>query len=332
MALLFELVTSIVGLALKPLFLARICCQFGVRSVSIIIQTWLEVLRFAFCLHSLILYRLAMWAFAVLSLPLRVLTALYIERMLEMQLHRLKNELENVLWDREELEERLHVAIKERRMMETMLMELEEEHDEAIVKIELLESEVQDLKNKVQRLKETEGKAPWSYRARGEVGNNLNITSTYNVGTLSWKPDYDKSIIQSSKDHCKDETHDIVSTRSKIHGHSKVSKKGDILSQQKEVALSRSLFSAILSLVVGIIVWEAKDPCTPLIVALFTVVAMSLMSVLQLFITIEHKPASDAVALLSFNWFILGTLAYPTLPRIARVLTPVALSVIKQVF
>lgn len=61
---------------------------------------------------------------------------------LEMQLHRLRNELENVLWDRKDLEEQLRVAIKERKMMEKMLVELEEEHDEAIVKIELLQGEV----------------------------------------------------------------------------------------------------------------------------------------------------------------------------------------------
>lgn len=61
---------------------------------------------------------------------------------LEMQLHRLRNELENVLWDRKDLKEQLRVAIKERKMMEKMLVELEEEHDEAIVKIELLQGEV----------------------------------------------------------------------------------------------------------------------------------------------------------------------------------------------
>ncbi|KAK6129876.1 hypothetical protein DH2020_036394 [Rehmannia glutinosa] len=240
MALLSELVTSIVGLALKPLILAKLSCQFGARSISIIVQTWVEVLRFALCLHLIILWRLAIWAIA-----------------LEMQIYRLKNELENVLWDRKELEEKLHVAIKERKMMEMMLMELEEEHDEAIVKIELLEGEVQDLKDEMQRLKEIQGKALWSYTNRAE---------------------------------------------------------------HRDVALSRTLFSAILSLAVGLVVWEADDPCMPLVVALFTVVTMSLTSVLRLFTRIEHKPVSEVVTLLSLHWFVLGTLACPMLPRIARVL------------
>lgn len=63
---------------------------------------------------------------------------------LEMQLHRLKNEMENVVLDCKELEEQLHVAIKERAMMKMMLMELEQEHDEAILKIEQLQGEVKN--------------------------------------------------------------------------------------------------------------------------------------------------------------------------------------------
>ena len=71
--------------------------------------------------------------------------------------------------------------------------------------------------------------------------------------------------------------------------------------------------------------YEAKDPCIPLVVALFVVVGMSLKSVVHFLSTIKNKPASDAVALLSFNWFILGTLTYPTLPRVARFLFPIVL-------
>ncbi|KAM1305736.1 hypothetical protein ACFX2F_023229 [Malus domestica] len=91
---------------------------------------------------------------------------------------------------------------------------------------------------------------------------------------------------------------------------------------------SNSLFSAVLSLVVGMIVWQAEDPCMPLIVALFSVVGMSLKSVVQFFSTIKKRPASDAVALLSFNWFILGTLT--TLPKVAHTVVPVALNFVDR--
>lgn len=99
----------------------------------------------------------------------------------------------------------------------------------------------------------------------------------------------------------------------------------DVLDQRRDVALSQSLFSTILSLVVGIVIWKAEDPCMPLVLALFIVVAMSSKSVVQFFSTIRKKPASEAVALLSFNCFILGALTSPTLPTAARVLSPPAL-------
>lgn len=102
----------------------------------------------------------------------------------------------------------------------------------------------------------------------------------------------------------------------------------EVVDQRRGTAITQSLFSAVLSLLVGMIIWEAEDPCMPLVVALFTVVGMSLKSVVQFFSTIKNKPASDAVALLSLNWFILGTLTYPTLPIVARILAPVALRIV----
>ncbi|XP_019445188.1 PREDICTED: uncharacterized protein LOC109349002 [Lupinus angustifolius] len=103
-----------------------------------------------------------------------------------------------------------------------------------------------------------------------------------------------------------------------------------VLDQDRDVALSQSLFSAIMSLLVGMTIWEAEDPCMPLVVALFAVVGMSLKSVLQFFSTMKNKPSSDSVALLSFNWFILGTLTYPSLPRVARMLAPLLLRLMVQ--
>ncbi|OIW10743.1 hypothetical protein TanjilG_27689 [Lupinus angustifolius] len=134
----------------------------------------------------------------------------------------MQNKLENVIWDQKELEERFQMVVKEHKMMELLVTELEEEHDMAIAIIEKLE------------------------------------TKCHYV-TYSWN-DY---------------------------------------------------------------VGKAEDPCMPLVVALFAVVGMSLKSVVQFFSTIKNKPVSDAVALLSFNWFIPGTLTYPSLPRVAHMLAPV---------
>lgn len=61
---------------------------------------------------------------------------------MEMHLQEMQDVLETILLEKKQLKERLKTAIKDRRMMEVMLAELEEEHDQAIVKIESLESEV----------------------------------------------------------------------------------------------------------------------------------------------------------------------------------------------
>ncbi|KAM7493680.1 hypothetical protein LguiB_028289 [Lonicera macranthoides] len=252
--------------------------------------------------------------------------------MLEMHLCKMQAELENLVWDKKELEEQLSMAIKERKVMEVMLTELEEEHDQAIVKIELLEGELQDLKDQNHRLEEVQHEA-FSSSTR-QVDTDQKTSSTNKSATLHQIPS-----ASIHKDTWEDQTkykfrtQNLIRTGSEPSGPFESLTPGtantdlnEVVYQRRKVALSQSLFSAILSLVVGIVVLEAKDPCMPLVVALFSVVAMSLKSVVQFFFTIKNKPASDAVALLSFNWFILGTLAYPTLPRVACIFTPYSLS------
>lgn len=107
-----------------------------------------------------------------------------------------------------------------------------------------------------------------------------------------------------------------------------------VLGLERSIAVSRSVFSAMLALVVGVVMYGAKEKemCTPLIGALFTVVGISLRSVVQFFSTVKNKPALDAVALMSLNWFIVGTLTYPTLPRVARIVVPRFYSTAGSVF
>ncbi|KAL6544201.1 hypothetical protein OROGR_010698 [Orobanche gracilis] len=234
-----------------------------------------------------------------------------------MQLDRLKNMLENILWDRKELEEKLHAAIKESKMMEVMLMELEEEHDEVIVKVEMLDGQVRDLKDEIRRLKEVHGKALSTYMSRDDVFEHHDHMTTGQLGKSSFKLDFNtpnKNIIKLSDDPHKNEIDVPVEI-----GYG-LSIEGDILARQRDIALSRSLFSAMLSLIVGFVVWEAEHPCMPLVVALFTVVVVSLTSVIQLFTKIERESESNVVALMSFNWFLLGTLTYPMLPTIVQFL------------
>jgi len=61
---------------------------------------------------------------------------------LERKLHRVQTEMENLEWKQDKLQERFQMAVKECKMMEMLLAELEEEHDTAIAKIENLEGKV----------------------------------------------------------------------------------------------------------------------------------------------------------------------------------------------
>lgn len=61
---------------------------------------------------------------------------------LEGHLQEMQLQLEGLVWDRKELGDRLQKTVKERRIIESMFAELEDEHDKAMAKIELLETEV----------------------------------------------------------------------------------------------------------------------------------------------------------------------------------------------
>ncbi|KAK4364808.1 hypothetical protein RND71_016166 [Anisodus tanguticus] len=312
-------------LLIKPLSLVKFTCFFGVRTICIVIQTWTELLRAAMGVHASLLWRLIIWAIAILSLPIRSLTALQRERALEMHLQEMQTEFENLVWERKELEKNIQEAIKDKKILQVMLAELEGEHDEAIVKIEQLEAQLQDLKVENQRLNEVHGKALSDRRDHFD-GHGYSVPFWRSSGIVSVAIDQEGTQEDSGDDKSKSETtnhHDFMGARSYRHIKQCTDTSSDVLHQRRDLAVSQTLFSAILSLLVGMIVWKAEDACMPLVLALFTVVGMSLWSVVQFFSTIKNRPASDAVALLSFNWFLLGTLTYPTLPRITPVFAPV---------
>ncbi|GAA0173107.1 hypothetical protein LIER_26792 [Lithospermum erythrorhizon] len=301
MADLLELVSTGIVLATKPLKLCKSICLFGITSACIVIQTWTELLMTSIHVHLTIVWKLIVWTIAILSLPLRLFTTIRRARLLEMHLKDMRIALEDLAWDKKELREQLQVAIQEHKMMEAMLAELEVQHEEAVFKVQQLVAEVHDLKEENRRLKEAQGK----------------IHSERNGGLL-----YNTEVKQK----------DIRGEGGKRPSEISETVKAEFIGEAKEVALSRSFFSAVLSLVVGIIVWKAEEPCMPLIVALFAVVLMSLKSVVGFFSTTKNTPAKDAIALLSFNWFILGTLTYPVLPNVAGLLAPLALKLLELVF
>ncbi|XP_027362509.1 uncharacterized protein LOC113870108 [Abrus precatorius] len=350
MALISELLANIIILLVtRPFSLLKLACLFGIKTAMIVIYTWVELIRATFSFHVNIILRIITWTFGLISLPARVLNVFQREKQLEEKLQQMQNELENLVWDQKELQEHIQMAVKERKMMELLLAELEEEHDMAIAKIEKLERKLRDQTNENLRLKEIQGKGCWSSKDQSNTDSGKSIDdSNYNIPhhMLSLKSNYHGSgIALQDLLMRKDIWEDDSKTRTDLLKLLKTGPKSvpvkpevitrdaevsEVLDHRRDIALSQSLFSAIMSLIVGVTVWEAEDPCMPLVVALFTVVGMSLKSVVQFFSTIKNKPASDAVALLSFNWFILGTLTYPTLPRVARMLAPLVLSIMDK--
>lgn len=212
---------------------------------------------------------------------------------------------------------------------------------------------MQQLRNQNLRLQEIKGKDYWSLKGldvKSEAQKTGRVDRDITYGISSCSSRYSSSSIV--QDLCQiDALKDASISKEKlikilesglksgvlIHSHTEILSKDEyvtqLLDEQREVAMSRSLFSTLLSLLVGVIIWEAEEPHLCLVVALMFVVSISLKSVVEFFTTIKNKPALDAVALLSFNWFVLGILAYPTLPNIsrflARFLAPLASRVVE---
>ncbi|WVZ13035.1 hypothetical protein V8G54_017565 [Vigna mungo] len=314
MALILELLANIILLVTKPFSLLNRAFWFGIKIALTVIYTWTELIRTTVSFYVNIVLSVITWTCGLISLPARAVSVFQKERQLEQKLHEMQIELENLVREKKELQEHFQMVVKERRMVEILLAEIEEEHDMAIAKIEKLEGKLRDQRNENLRLKEI----------RGKGSRDQNKSEKFKKISLQ--------DLLTSKDIGEDES----KTRSELLKLLKTgSKSGSVnpemisetvaLDHHLDIALSQSLFTALMSLVVGVTVWEAEDPCMPLVVALFAVVGMSLKSVVQFFSSIRNKPASFVVALLSFNLFILGTLSYPTLPKVVRMLAPLVL-------
>ncbi|KAL4570421.1 hypothetical protein LXL04_026073 [Taraxacum kok-saghyz] len=304
------MVLGLVGMVIKPFLLFKLSCMACLRGTSLVINTWVDVLSVSIFFNVNVFWRFMIWTVSIITLPLRALGALHREKQLQARLSELQERLDSITWERKELQEHVKVAIKEHEMMEMILGELEDEHDVAIDRIKALEAEVQNLKDENLRLKEIDGKSHWDHA-------KLSSYTKDKIPISPWK-----------SDHYKDD----FNYENKVHVIAPNVCTDNDLGQRREVAVSQSLFSAILSVIVGMIIWEAKDPCMPLVTALLMVVGMSLKNVVRFFSTIKNKPASDAVVLLSLNWFILGTLTYPTLPLISRLLMPLVIKLSKRAF
>uniref|UniRef100_A0A0D9VAL9 Uncharacterized protein n=1 Tax=Leersia perrieri TaxID=77586 RepID=A0A0D9VAL9_9ORYZ len=225
---------------------------------------------------------------AFLTFPLRLLAAL--DRLVgEMQ-----RQMERLVWEKSELEEKLSLAIKESKAMEEILDEMEEEHDDAITKITLLETQLKALKLENMRLNEHKGKSEWDK----------------------------KPAPTSSSSNTRKEA-DVIAPE--VTSSSPEEEKEEFLVRRRKaaaVARRRSMFSLGMSAAVGAVVWTADAPCLPLLAGLFAMVGVSMCAVARSLRRRRDGDDGDGVALLGLNWFLLGVLASPMLPGAARAVFP----------
>nr|GEY52829.1 zinc finger, RING/FYVE/PHD-type [Tanacetum cinerariifolium] len=149
------------------------------------------------------------------------------------------------------------------------------------------------------QLKEVHKKSQWDIDTQVGAGNGYDYGQNLTDAKVSnpkdevslWRFDHFKvTDILMHKDR-KFDAHDYVKNDGATLMH-QIILFDNVLGVQREVAFSQSLFSAVLSLLVGMIIWEAQEPCMPLVTALLIVVGMSLRSVVQFFSTIKNKLAS----------------------------------------
>lgn len=334
-------------LATELVCLIKLLWHVCVRLFRLAVFPWFGLFEFFFCFCFNMGQKMVIWGVGALLVPIRLLTAPQREKSLQTQLCHLHSQLEEVVREGKEMEKMMKTEAKERKKIEILLIEAEEEKLGAIEKVQQLQTTVQDLEIQNLNLKEeieTIFLKPEENGVEKDGVKHVNSKSCEYKHRV-WDYDFERQGKSQSDypmnklgNYHNSEENDLhknclFACRAKSSSHfpmppitqmKAVARDDEMLYKWKDIAVVQSAFSACLSLIVNMIAWKAQDPCLPLVTALFIVVGMSLNSVLKFFSRTGNRLGSDALALLSFNWFILGTLASPTLPYIVQILTPPA--------
>lgn len=75
-----ELVATFIILVTRPFSLFKLACFFAMKTVFIVIHTWMELVRATFGFHMNLFSRIIMLTVTLISLPARILNALKRER------------------------------------------------------------------------------------------------------------------------------------------------------------------------------------------------------------------------------------------------------------
>ena len=81
MMLFPKLLTNLTIVVIMPFSLCKLACIFCMKTMFIVIQTWMELVKAAVSFHVNMFRKAVIWTVALISLPVRVLTALQREKV-----------------------------------------------------------------------------------------------------------------------------------------------------------------------------------------------------------------------------------------------------------
>ncbi|XP_024365937.1 uncharacterized protein [Physcomitrium patens] len=316
--------------------LASFCCDL----LSSVTRPWRRLFWLALHLYisawSVVLNRLS----EAFTRFIGVVTAYRREKELELRLCSLRHDYEDLKLRNGELQRKLDALTRyRRRVMETLDLVMADK-EKAVNALKVLKNKVQNLETTNQQLADIEEvlrRALEENLANLKAANKPSTEKLYNSFSadsqfVQAKRLTDKTLL--NKDTLKDKESSGVPQpvraqppcRSGLIVRTNV-ETVFVVESENGAAFASTMFSALLSTLVAIIAWESKSPCKPLVIALFSVVGMSHISVVRFFTKLQTQRGFLAVALLSLNWFVLGTLAHPALPHVGPMGSGVLLAV-----
>ncbi|KAJ7549072.1 hypothetical protein O6H91_07G039200 [Diphasiastrum complanatum] len=251
----------------------------------------------------------------VLNAPFRILDAVRREQQLKEELCQLQIQCEELQRKKGDAEMRLDFIAKDRRRLRESLDHTVAEWEKSIGRLKVLKARVQELES--QTLKLTALKEEEQMIKNTIVGSLSTAKLAYSDTKVQ------NMLVTAIHNNCWDDGKKSVKQNFLVAGESlgtdvSIDRNDDMQCEGRGPAIVSSIFSALLSALVGVITYEAQDPCMPLVIALFIVVGMSLKNVFLFFSKLQNRLGFEAATLLSFNCFILGTLAFPAFPRVAN--------------
>ncbi|KAL2650942.1 hypothetical protein R1flu_019070 [Riccia fluitans] len=258
------------------------------------------------------------WAVRLIQAPSQLLTAPVRVRKIASELSELQAKYQSLQIVNLELEKKFELELHEHRQIQQKLQAaVNSEVNKATERSKLLKSRIKELEEQYVKLQERQRRPSLTLDVHpAEKDVQVDFHSKSAVADMSPEGQTRKHSPHVAHKPTDEGATQIVPSRTFRHGHHD---KSYMLMDRhsRGVAFVSSLFSASLSVIVALIAWQAKDPCFPLVFALFTVVGMSCANVIRFLSGVSQRLGLDAIMLVSFNSFILGTLCTQFFPYFA---------------